>query len=97
MVGHEGAVNTVAVDANGRFAVTGGKDGTGRIWDLRTGNCLQLLLGHTSLGKPFHREGTPGLVGSKSLIELDKATVVSLTSLLRARGPLWSVISGPCI
>lgn len=53
MVGHTGAVNTVAVDQFGRFAVTGGMDGTGRVWDLQTGTCTQLLLGHTSLGKLF--------------------------------------------
>lgn len=56
LVGHTGGVNSVAVDAMGRFAVTGGVDGTGRVWDLKSGTCLQLLLGHTSIGKlePFH-------------------------------------------
>ena len=51
MVGHSGAVNAVAVHSAGKFAVTGGADGTGRVWDLHSGTCLQLLLGHTSLGK----------------------------------------------
>ncbi len=50
LVGHTGSVNSVAVDANGRFAVTGGVDGTGRVWDVKTGSCVQLLLGHTSIG-----------------------------------------------
>lgn len=52
MVGHSGAVNAVAVESTGKFAVTGGADGTGRVWDLQSGNCIQLLLGHTSLGGP---------------------------------------------
>ena len=51
MVGHTGAVNTVAVDTVGAFAVTGGADGTGRVWDLSSGTCMQLLLGHTSIGE----------------------------------------------
>ena len=52
LVGHSCAVNSVAVDRYGKFAVTAGADGTGRVWDLATGSCVQLLLGHTSLGDP---------------------------------------------
>ena len=52
LVGHSCAVNSVAVDRHGKIAVTAGADGTGRVWDLATGSCVQLLLGHTSLGDP---------------------------------------------
>lgn len=48
--GHVGAVNSVAIDQSGRLAVTAGEDGVGRVWDLANGSCVQLLLGHTSLG-----------------------------------------------
>lgn len=50
LVGHSGAVNSVAVDRFGKIAVTAGADGTGRVWNVATGTCIQLLLGHTSLG-----------------------------------------------
>lgn len=52
LAGHTGAVNSVAVDRHGKIAVTAGADGTGRVWDVRVGTCVQLLLGHTSLGAP---------------------------------------------
>ena len=52
-MGHTGGVNSVAVDPMGKFAVTGGADGTGRVWDLKSGTCLQLLLGHTSIGESW--------------------------------------------
>ena len=52
MVGHVGPVNAVVVDPQGKFAVTGGADGTGRVWGIQTGTCLQLLLGHTNIGEP---------------------------------------------
>lgn len=48
--GHDGAVNSVAVDHSGKLAVTAGEDGVGRVWDVTSGDCIQLLLGHTSLG-----------------------------------------------
>ena len=35
--GHDGSVAAVAVSADGRRAVSGGDDGTVRVWDLETG------------------------------------------------------------
>lgn len=40
-------VDTVQVSADGHFAVTGGWDATVRYWDLATGRCLRLMVGHT--------------------------------------------------
>lgn len=57
--GHSGAVNSVAVDYHGKTAVTAGADGTGRVWDTTRGICIQLLLGHTSLGQLLHLTGPP--------------------------------------
>ena len=38
LTGHDGAVRAVAVSADGRRAVSGGGDGTVRVWDLDTGH-----------------------------------------------------------
>lgn len=37
LVGHEGSVNCVAVSPNGKTLLSGGSDGTIRVWDLETG------------------------------------------------------------
>ena len=51
LLGHSGTVRSIAVDQHGKVAVSAGEDGTGRVWNLATGDCVQLLLGHTSLGE----------------------------------------------
>jgi WD40 repeat protein len=38
-------VNSAAVDAAGRLAVTVSADGTGRVWDLGAGRCTHVLSG----------------------------------------------------
>jgi WD40 repeat protein len=40
-------VNSVALDASGRTAVSGSVDKTVRVWDLTTGGCTRVLEGHT--------------------------------------------------
>jgi WD40 repeat protein len=42
-IGHEGVVTAVAASADGRFAVTGGRDGKVRLWDLPARRELALL------------------------------------------------------
>jgi WD40 repeat protein len=45
--GHAGGLATVAVSADGRWAVTGGADGTARVWRLGDrGNAAAVLRGH---------------------------------------------------
>ena len=44
--GHSSSVNCVAVTKDG-LGVSGSSDGTLRVWDLRTGECLRVLEGHT--------------------------------------------------
>jgi len=47
LVGHAGWVYAVAVDAQGRRAVSGSFDRTVRVWDLEQGRCTATLDGHT--------------------------------------------------
>ena len=46
LAGHHGRVFAVAVSADGRRVVSGGLDGTVRVWDLATGVPLHTLTGH---------------------------------------------------
>jgi len=46
LVGHDGPVDTVAVTLGGRGLISGGRDGTLRIWDLPTGQQLLVLEDH---------------------------------------------------
>lgn len=41
LAGHEGRLGAVACDASGYFAVTCGDDGTGRVWDTDSGQCIR--------------------------------------------------------
>ena len=50
LAGHDGPVCAVAVSADGRRAVSGGDDGTVRVWDLDTGEPLHTLAGHARRG-----------------------------------------------
>lgn len=43
---HRGGVLSVAVSADGRRLVSGGRDGTVRLWDLQTARPLDTLVGH---------------------------------------------------
>lgn len=48
LTGHTDAVWSIAVSADGRFAVSCGNDAV-RMWDLVTGACLRTLTGHSGL------------------------------------------------
>src|SRR5262249_37589246 len=41
--GHEGKVTSAAFAPNGRYAVSGGTDGTTRLWELQSGKDFQLF------------------------------------------------------
>jgi striatin 1/3/4 len=45
-VGHTDSVATVAVDPTGMLLVSGGHDGSIRLWDVRTYQCLQEMPAH---------------------------------------------------
>ena len=43
MTGHEYGIMSVDVAADGRVAVSGGLDGTLRLWDTDTGACVRTI------------------------------------------------------
>jgi WD40 repeat protein len=47
LVGHSDGIYCAAFDFHGRRALSGSRDGTGRIWDLTTGQCTAVLEGHS--------------------------------------------------
>ncbi|MEK6287722.1 MAG: AAA family ATPase [Acidobacteriota bacterium] len=48
LTGHTGFGRCLALSADGELAVSRGSDATLRVWDTKTGRCLQILEGHTS-------------------------------------------------
>ena len=59
MHGHENWVRSVAFDARGARLVSASDDSTARVWDAKTGLCLQTLRGHKDyvLGACFSSDG----------------------------------------
>src|SRR5262249_53011790 len=47
LVGHKSPVEAVAVTPDGRLIISGGQDGTVRVWDLVSGRLKRTLTGHT--------------------------------------------------
>jgi WD40 repeat protein/serine/threonine protein kinase len=47
VIGHADSVFSVCLSVGNRFALSGSKDGTLKLWDMETGQCLQTFSGHT--------------------------------------------------
>jgi WD40 repeat protein/serine/threonine protein kinase len=80
--GHEDGVNSVSFDRDGRFALSGSKDKTVKLWDLATGSCIRTFKGHADVvnSVSFSMDGRFALSGSK-----DKTV------------KLWDLATGTCI
>jgi WD40 repeat protein len=57
--GHNGAINAIAFDRDGRRLVSASNDRTVRLWDTATGKCLRVFEGHTDevFAVAFHPDG----------------------------------------
>lgn len=66
LVGHDGAVITCACSPNGSTFLSGGEDGTLRLWDSRTGQPIWTLAGHAGpvLSCAYAPDGSAILSGS---------------------------------
>ncbi|NTX07242.1 TIR domain-containing protein [Myxococcus sp. CA040A] len=64
--GHTGAVEAASFSVDGTRVVTGGRDGTARVWDAATGKALATLSGHTGvvMAASFSADGTRVVTGS---------------------------------
>jgi WD40 repeat protein/serine/threonine protein kinase len=64
--GHTGEMGGVAFSPDGRYAVSGSSDETARLWDIESGQELQILTGHTAGVKAvaFSPDGRYVLTGS---------------------------------
>lgn len=49
LAGHAGTITSVAISADGGRALTGGNDGTVRLWETASGRCLRMMAGHTDM------------------------------------------------
>jgi WD40 repeat protein len=100
LVGHKGAVTAVAFAPNGQRLVTGGKDGTARIWDTDSGHELHCLRGHrreitaVAFAPDGHWLVTSSTDGTARI--WDAASGQELRTLQRENaGPLWAIAVMP--
>ena len=82
--GHSGPIYSVAISPDGRYALTGGTDGTARLWDMQTGNELRQFASHTGgvSSVAFSPDGKSILTGSNDAIA--RVWNLATGSLLRA-------------
>jgi WD40 repeat protein len=64
--GHQGAVTSVALSFDGRYALSGGTDATVKLWEVVSGHCLRTFAGHADAvtSVTFSANGRYALSGS---------------------------------
>lgn len=97
--GHEGPVWSVGYDPTGNRLVSGGSDGTVRLWDLVMGTEQAALRGHEGpvLSVVFSPDGTQiASAGSDGTIRLwDAENGIELAVLRGHKNTVWSVAYSP--
>ena len=82
--GHKGTISSVSVSDDGKRAVSGGEDGSVRIWDLESMTCLKVLEGHrekvtsVSVNGDGKRAVSGGESGSLCIWDLESMTCVKV-------------------
>ncbi|WP_432902288.1 protein kinase domain-containing protein [Micromonospora matsumotoense] len=82
--GHRGQVTAVAVDESGRVAVTGGKDGSLRIWSLTENRAVREL-------------GTDGAGAPVTTLAIDPAGRTALVAREGGRTERWNLARVGCV
>ena len=80
--GHTAPVNSVALDGDGRLALSGSDDETARVWELDTGRCARILRGHTA---PVNS------------VALSGDGRVALTGSSDETARVWDIHTGQCL
>ena len=93
-IGHEDH-EVACLAARGRTVATGGRDCTVRLWDIMSGECIRVSIGHTDEGQHF-QEATPYLsdISLVTCIELNQTQCFSLSSYGTLR--VWNIETGEC-
>jgi WD40 repeat protein len=71
MIGHQGTIWSVAFSPDGQILASGSEDETIRLWQVETGECLQLLRSD----RPYEGMNITGVIG---LTSAQKATLRAL-------------------
>jgi WD40 repeat protein len=111
--GHRGAVNSIAISADGKRIISGGEDRIVRIWDIEKRAEIQTLVGHKSqvLSVAFSPDGKRVVSGDKDKTimvwdAIDGSEVFTIadletpaTSVLYSRSGKWifSTSGGPVL
>ncbi|RJP26021.1 MAG: tetratricopeptide repeat protein [Candidatus Abyssobacteria bacterium SURF_5] len=100
--------SSVAISADGRFAITGSSDKTLQLWDINSGKCLRTFEGHTGEVESvaISPDGRFALSGSSaSAVPLQLWDIDRGDGRLRSSGStnrslllqLWDINSGKCL